>query len=519
MAFSSTSLRLTLSALVAATAVVSSSSTTTTTHVHEDVHRQLRAQGKADVVISFKKNTANALESFEAQESSFFTRGDKIEAMIHHLETEQLDTQQEVLEILFQESSAIDVQDVKTFWITSNLYVNGASEEFINQVRNLPSVEEIRAPKLIQLSPTEEEAPGPRPVPVIEWGVQKVQAPEVWGSGFNGQNIIVGNIDTGVLSTHEALRSNFIGEYGWFDPENKTATPYDNWGHGTHVMGTIAGQNGIGVAPGAKWMACKGCRTEGCPEEDLLACAQFITCPTDTDGNNKNCKKAPHVINNSWGGGQGDNFYRDAVEAWLQAGIVPVFSQGNDGPECGTANSPADMDNVIGVGATTITDGLASLSSKGPAVNGLIKPDISAPGHRVRSSVPSSDDAYGVYSGTSMAAPHVTGVIALLLSARPGTSIGDVKKLLYGTTDTATLQSTNYTCGGIPENVYPNNQFGYGRINARSAIYGQTVLPTPAPTKKYICSKFPNKVLCTASLVCKWEATSSSCVRRWNIQM
>jgi subtilisin family serine protease len=334
----------------------------------------------------------------------------------------------------------------------------------------LSSVEEIRAPKLIQLSVPEKEARVTRSVSTAEWGVKKIQAPEVWDAGYTGQNVIVGNIDMGVRATHEALRSNFIGEYGWFDPENKTATPYDDTGHGTHVMGTIVGQNGIGVAPGAKWMACKACRAGRCREANLLACAQFMTCPTDTDGNNKKCKKAPHVINNSWGKGQGDNFYRDVVEAWIQAGIVPVFAQGNAGPKCGTANSPADMDNVIAVGATTKADGLYSLSSKGPAVNGVMKPDISAPGTSVLSSSSTSDDAYAVSSGTSMAAPHVTGVIALLLSAKPNTSIEDIKKILYGATDTASLRATGYACGGVPENVYPNNQYGHGRINALKAI-------------------------------------------------
>src|SRR5436309_2789214 len=80
----------------------------------------------------------------------------------------------------------------------------------------------------------------------------------------------VSSIDTGVRYTHEALKGNWVGgSYGWYDPYKGQATPYDDHGHGTHTMGTIAGSKGIGVAPGAKWMACKGCDPSGCTEDAL----------------------------------------------------------------------------------------------------------------------------------------------------------------------------------------------------------------------------------------------------------
>ncbi|GAB9474726.1 hypothetical protein Gpo141_00011844, partial [Globisporangium polare] len=179
-------------------------------------------------------------------------------------------------------------------------------------------------------------------------------------------------------------------------------------------------------------------------------------------------------------GSGGDLWFKSAVDAWVKAGIVPVFSAGNSGPECGTAGSPGDYPNVIGVGATDSDDLLAWFSSVGPTVAGRRKPDISAPGFYIKSSVPDSDTSYDVYSGTSMAAPHVTGAIALLLSAQPDLAIDEVKIALYTTTDQKGLGATNMTCGGTSDLVWPNNQYGHGRLNVLNAYEGFR----PAPSRR-----------------------------------
>jgi subtilisin family serine protease len=154
----------------------------------------------------------------------------------------------------------------------------------------------------------------------------------------------------------------------------------------------------------------------------------------------------------------------------LPPGIVPIFSNGNSGPSCNTANSPADMLTVIGVGATDVNDGLGSFSSKGPTVAGQIKPDISAPGVKVRSSTNSGDSAYAVLSGTSMAAPHTTGVVALILNSNPSMSFEELKKVLFTNVDISSLKPSNQKCGGTADTTYPNNQFGYGRISVAKAL-------------------------------------------------
>jgi subtilisin family serine protease len=159
-----------------------------------------------------------------------------------------------------------------------------------------------------------------------EPNIELIQAHLVWSElGIIGEGAVVSSIDTGVRATHEALRDNINVDYFWLDPAFNTQFPDDRNGHGTHIMGTLAGSHGIGVAPGAKWMACRGCATNSCSQSDLTRCAQFIACPTRPDGTAQDCSKAPHVVVNSWGGGQGNPWYDEFINAWHAAGVIPVF--------------------------------------------------------------------------------------------------------------------------------------------------------------------------------------------------
>ena len=136
--------------------------------------------------------------------------------------------------------------------------------------------------------------------------------------------------------------------------------------------------------------------------------------PTDLTGQNPRPDLRPHVVNNSWGGGPGDPFYQATVQAWVAAGIFPAFANGNAGPSCGSAGSPGDYPESYAVGAYDIGNFIAFFSSRGPSgLDGGIKPNISAPGVDVRSSVPGN--GYAIFSGTSMATPHVAGSVALHL--------------------------------------------------------------------------------------------------------
>src|SRR5699024_1644583 len=172
------------------------------------------------------------------------------------------------------------------------------------------------------------------------------------------------------------------------------------------------------LATSGKFNSVKAFTEAGGSDADLLDAAEWIMAPTDEDGNER-ADLAPDVVNNSWGGGPGlDEWYRDVVKEWRHANILPVFAAGNvdnDNPG-GPASvaSPANYPESFAVGATDITDKLASFSLLGPSPYDEIKPDIVAPGQAIRSSIPG--DEYAENHGTSMAAPAVSGVASLMTS-------------------------------------------------------------------------------------------------------
>ncbi len=336
----------------------------------------------------------------------------------------------------------------------------------------------------------------------VESNLTHIGADTVWGWGYRGQNIVVANIDTGVRYTHEALVNQYRGNnggtfdhnYNWYDPYgDHPAAPADDNGHGTHTMGTMVGEGGgnsIGVAPGAQWIAARGCNTSDCTDAALLSSAQWIAAPTNLAGQNPDSNKRPHVVNNSWGdcGRAYDGWYQGVVDAWHAAGIYPVFSNGNNSncgypapPGLNTVGNPGRYGNVTGVGSSGKSNGqYAPHSNWGPTdspdtVNprgyAYLKPQVLAPGVDIRSSVPGSDTSYqGGWTGTSMSAPHVTGLIALMWSAAPNL-IGN-----YAATETMieeTATPISYDSGGTPPpgpgNV-PNYATGWGEINAASAV-------------------------------------------------
>ena len=370
----------------------------------------------------------------------------------------------------------------ESFWLANAMVVRG-DLALARKLAGLKGVTAVRAEKIY---PLVKPVPSAAVIAAVEaeWGVAKVGAPAVWASGITGQGIVVGSIDTGVDYTHPALVAQYRGnlhngsfdhDYDWWDPTGLCgASPCDNAGHGTHTMGSIAGGDGdgplpdIGVAPGAQWIAAKGCEDFGCSEGSLLSSGQFILAPTDVDGDNPNPALRPDVVNNSWGNDDpGDSFYTATVEAWRAAGIIPVFSAGNAGPGCSTAGSPGGLAEVISVGATDATDAIAGFSSRGPSPSGKISPNVSAPGVDVISSLPGG--GYGGSSGTSMAAPHVTGTIALMLSAKPAL-IGSFDGVLDALGRTA-LDRPDAQCGTTdPSDNDPNYVHGEGRIDALAAV-------------------------------------------------
>jgi subtilisin family serine protease len=337
----------------------------------------------------------------------------------------------------------------------------------------------------------------PIPDPVVvnqaileaEWNIEEVRAPEAWSQfGARGDGVVVGSIDTGVQFDHPALLRQYRGaqtdgtvvhDYNWYDPSSvcgfPSLTPCDNAGHGTHTMGTIVGDDGgdnqIGVAPDARWMAAKGCEDFSCSFDALISAGQWMLAPTDLSGQNPRPDLRPNLVSNSWGGGGGDFFYQEIVSAWVASGIFPVFSNGNSGPFCSSSGSPGDYPESYSSGAYDQAGIIADFSSRGPSAFGIAKPNIAAPGVDVRSAFPGN--SYAFLSGTSMAAPHVAGAVALLWSAAPSL-IGDVtatRELL----DSGAVDTNDTSCGGTPEN---NNTWGQGKLDVVSSLELAPIGPT-----------------------------------------
>ncbi|HFD40742.1 MAG TPA: DUF11 domain-containing protein, partial [Anaerolineae bacterium] len=394
--------------------------------------------------------------------------------------------------------------DYAPHWIVNAIYVRGGTQETLDALKQMDGVSRVRAPRVL---------PPPEPIkresssvqtdaPLApEWGLNIIQAPDVWTQYTRGEGIVVANIDTGVRYTHEALVSHYRGnlgggnfdhDYNWYDPQGTTA-PVDDHGHGSHTMGIMVGDDGssnqIGVAPGASWIAADGCDSTGCPDLDLTSSGEWMLapCPIGVAPGSAECDpdKRPQVVNNSWGDCDTttNSFFETQIDAWRAAGIFTAFANGNTSncgytsPFCGSMGNPARHYQVTSVGATTSSDDIASFSLWGPtddpdprlAEYADIKPEVSAPGQSIRSAVNSSDSAYESWSGTSMATPHVAGTAALVLSANPSL-IGQNDQIEDILKDTADPKPYTTNCGNEGSGNVPNNAFGWGRINALKAV-------------------------------------------------
>ncbi len=295
----------------------------------------------------------------------------------------------------------------------------------------------------------------------VEWGVDRIRAPEVWASlHVSGTGAVVAGMDTGVDWLHPALRERYRGYaphgpsnhvYNWYDATGGALYPVDGHGHGTHTMGSIVGQDGVGVAPGAQWIAVKVLNNQGQGYDSWIhAGFQWLLAPGGDPA------QSPDVVNNSWGNDIGSlTTFQDDLRALRAAGILAVFSSGNNGPNRATVGSPASLPEAFAVGASDSDDEAANFSSRGPSPWGEIRPHVVAPGVNVRSSLPGG--AYGVKNGTSMAAPHVAGIAALLRSISPTLSV----------TRTAYLITRTALPLGDP---VPNNDTGWGRVDAFAAV-------------------------------------------------
>jgi subtilisin family serine protease len=348
----------------------------------------------------------------------------------------------------------------------------------VDRVLPAPVMRPLRAkpPTARGDSTTVPDAPG--------WNLQMIGADRVWNEvGVRGQGIVVGQADSGVDGTHPELRAQYRGrdgsnDYNWLDPWFHTASPTDIGGHGTHTLGSILGKH-VGVAPEAEWIGCVNLARNLGNSGLYLNCMQFLLAPYPQNGDalrDGDATRGAMVLNNSWGcppeEGCDANALFAAVRALRDAGVFVVASAGNDGPGCSTIQDPIALyGDVFSVGAINRLGRLATFSSRGPVTadgSGRVKPDIVAPGVEVYSSLPG--DTYGQESGTSMAGPHVVGVVALMWSANPKLigKIEATEQILRETAQPVNVANEKIVCGD--PNATPNDLVGYGIVDAYAAV-------------------------------------------------
>src|SRR5262245_12693370 len=333
--------------------------------------------------------------------------------------------------LLASESARGRVQRMRPMWIINGLAVT-ATPDVIRALAARSDVWEVRLDSTIPL-PTPIRSADTPGANLSEWNIDQIRAPEVWAMNpaYTGVGAVVGSFDTGVDGTHPDLASRYRGNdaISWLDPYNQHDSPTDIDGHGTHTTGTAvggdAGGTSIGVAPGAKWIAAKAWSDEGFGLVSAFhQIFEWFLAPGGDPAN------APDVVNASWAiaePGCFQEFLAD-VQALRAAGIFVSFAAGNDGPEAGSVRSPAAYAESFAVGATDVTDEVGFFSARGPSpCDGTVKPNVSAPGVDVLSAVPGG---YAAFSGTSMAAPHVTGAVAVLLSIDPTLTVSALESLL-----------------------------------------------------------------------------------------
>ncbi len=316
----------------------------------------------------------------------------------------------------------------------------------------------------------------------LQWGLSNngfsggragadIRAEQAWQYGTS-TNVVVGVLDTGIDTNHPDLATNiwrnsgeiagngidddrngYVDDTNGWDFANNDANPMDDNGHGTHVAGTIgaSGNNGIGVS-GVAWQV-------------LLMPLKFMdsngsgSLSNAIEGINYARRMGAKIINASWGGGGFSSALQSAITQFQNAGGIFVAAAGNESSNNSTTPAyPANYSGVISVGASTRNDTLASFSNFGTNV------DIVAPGASILSTLP--NNRYGLLSGTSMAAPHVSGALALLW--------GQNTTLTASAISNALLNNTN--------NVLRGSTSQYGRINlgkAAAALRSVTANPMP----------------------------------------
>lgn len=415
------------------------------------------------VVLRDQTNAARVVSSNQK-------RKDRQKAVVQALRTKAASSQKAIRQALDKHVKDGSVASYTPFWIQNAIAVR-ATRAVINELASRSDVAVITADQTVV-------GPGRTALTssaTSEQNIAQVHAPDLWALGYNGQGIVVANLDSGVDATHPDLSAQWRGgTNSWLDPFGQHSSPFDATGHGTWTMSVMVGRDtggtAIGMAPQATWIAARIFNDSGTSTASVIH--QSLQWVLDPD-NNPATADGADVVNNSWALGSPGcslDFELD-LEALVAAGTTPVFAAGNFGPGSNTSPSPANNPAAFAVGATEADGTIYSGSSQGPTSCGLTEPAtypaVVAPGVNIYTA-----DLYGGYymtTGTSLAAPHAAGALALLLSAFPNLTVSEQR---------AALHSTAADLGAAG----PDNTFGAGLIDVLAAYNALAAGTIPTPT-------------------------------------
>lgn len=347
------------------------------------------------------------------------------------------------------------------FWIFNGMAVTLRADQ-VEELASRPEVKNVSLDNVFSIPALPLSQPG-----LPEWNLDAIHAPEIWDIGYKGGGVVIASMDTGVDVQHQDLALRWRGgSNSWFDPHAEHSTPHDSHGHGTQTMGVMvgggAGGSSIGVAPDASWIAVKLYNDAGTTTNSVFHLGfQWLL---DPDGNPET-DDLPDVVNGSWGFDELVNVcnteFKADIQALKDAEIAVVFSAGNAGPLSSTSVSPANYPQSFAVGSVDENHLVANHSSRGPSTcDAGIFPQIVSPGVNIKTtdlSFGGLPDSYIDVIGTSIAAPHVSGAMALLLSVNPQLTVNQLEATL--------VQSANDL--GDPG---PDNQYGNGMLDLQAAF-------------------------------------------------
>jgi len=393
------------------------------------------------------------------------TRRGRLSAVEHALRTVASSTQKGLVDLLKVRKGEGLVANFVPLWIFNGIDVI-ATPDVIAELATRSEVRQIQ-PDLTFQAP-QAIASQAAAASATEANLARIDAPALWDMGYRGQGVVVANMDTGVDVTQPDLASRWRGgSNSWYDPNGEhPSTPTDVNGHGTWTMGVMvggdAGGTSVGVAPEARWIGVKIFNDRGTATSSGIHMGfQWLLDPD----RNPATADAPNVVNDSWTmatSGCNLDFQLD-LRNLRAAGILPVFAAGNDGPSAGSILSPANNPEAFAVGGTDGSDVIDPSSSRGPSACGQpVSPQLVAPGVGVRTT--DLYDSYANESGTSIAAPHVSGALALLLDAFPALSADQ---------QAAALESGALDLGATEA----DDTYGFGRLDVLASYHSLATEP------------------------------------------